>query len=196
MEILSDRISIVRKDDGASIVISSVANKKKNRFVAALLILWVVGGATMIGSFRSIDEDKTKVVVIIWFAFWMYFLYVLWKLWRWKQYGYEVIKIVGDKMKYKKDVKGRGWVNDFALAGIQKMRVSDSKSPAWLKNFGGEFWNTDCDSLRFDYEDREIALGHQLDAEDQKRLLKIFSEFVAMDEKVSNRSKKAENRKS
>lgn len=196
MEILSERISLVRKDNDVSIVISAVSDKKKNKYIAALLILWVIGGATMIFSFPTLKEDNTRIVVIIWFAFWMYFLYVLWRLWRWKQYGHEVIKIVNGLMKYKKDVKGRGWVLEHKLELIRNLRVSASESPAWLKNFGGDFWNTDCDSIRFDYEDREISFGYQLEEKEREKLLKVLGEFASVEEKVSNRSRKAENRKS
>jgi hypothetical protein len=190
MEILSDRISVVRKDDLTSIVISSVASKKKNKFIAALLVLWIIGGGIMVYSFSSLDAGKTKIVVIIWFAFWLYFFYVLFRLWRWKQYGHEVIKISNGTLKYKKDVKGRGWVNDYKLERIQKLRESQTEAPGWVKNFGGDFWNTDCDSIRFNYEDREIALGYQLEAKERDKLLAVLGEFAPLDEKVSKRSQK------
>jgi len=194
MEILSDRISVVRKDDLTSIVISAVASRKKNKYIAALLILWIVGGGIMVYSFSSLQEDKTKIVVFIWFAFWLYFFYVLFRLWRWKQYGHEVIKISNGTMKYKKDVKGRGWVNDYKLELIEKLRESPSESPAWVKNFGGDFWNTDCDSIRFNYEDREIALGHQLEQKEKDKLLVLLGEFAPLDAKVSKRSQKTNPR--
>lgn len=196
MEILSERITVVRKEGDLSVVVSAVANKKKNRFVVALLILWLIGGATMIVSFTSIEEDNTRIVVIIWFAFWIYFLYVLWRLWRWKQYGHEIFKISNGILKYKNDVKGRGWVNDYKLELIKNLRVSDTQAPGWIKNFGGDFWNTDCDSIRFNYEDREISFGYQLDDSEKEKLIKVFSEYVSVEEKASNRSKKVENRKS
>src|ERR1044072_6952635 len=106
MEILSNRISVVRNESGTSIVISSLAERKKSNTVAALLLLWIVGGAIMIWNFPSIEQDKTKIVMIIWMAFWLYFLYVMVRLWRWKKYGHEVIKINDGMLKYKKDVKG------------------------------------------------------------------------------------------
>ncbi len=196
MEILSERITVVRKEGDLSVVVSAVANKKKNRFVVALLILWLIGGATMIVSCTSIEEDNTRIVVIIWFAFWIYFLYVLWRLWRWKQYGHEIFKISNGILKYKNDVNGRGWVNDYKLELIKNLRVSDTQAPGWIKNFGGDFWNTDCDSIRFNYEDREISFGYQLDDSEKEKLIKVFSEYVSVEEKASNRSKKVENRKS
>jgi hypothetical protein len=190
MEFLSDRISLVKNDENTSIVISSVADRKKSRTVAIILFLWLVGGIAMIWGFPSIQEDKTKIIVIIWFAFWIYFLYVLFRLWRWKKAGHEVIKISNGVLKYKKDVKGRGWVLDFALDKIQKLRVSDTESPGWLKNLGGDFWNTDCDSLRFDCEHREFSFGFQLSSAERQKLLKLLGEFVAAEEVLSKRKAK------
>jgi hypothetical protein len=191
MEFLSDRISVVKNDAGTSIVIAAVTDKKKNRFVLLLLLLWIVGGIVMIWSFPTIAEDKTKLVVIIWLAFWAYFLYVLARLWRWKQHGFEVIKINGDVFKYKRDVKGRGWVNDYKLTDMKNVRPSGSESPNWLKNMGGDFWNTDCDSIRFDFEDKEVSLGYQLSAKEQKSLIHLLSEFISSEEMKSRRQQKA-----
>jgi hypothetical protein len=192
MDFISDRISVVKNEAGTSIVIAAVTDKKKNRFVLLLLLLWIVGGVMMIWSFPTLTEDKTKLVVIIWLAFWAYFLYVLARLWRWKQHGFEVIKINGASFKYKRDVKGRGWVNEYNLPTMKNVRPSGSESPSWLKNFGGDFWNTDCDSIRFDYEDKEVSLGYQLDAKEVKSLIHVLGEFIASEEQKSRRQQKEE----
>ena len=193
MEILSERISVVRSDAGTSIVISSMVNRKKSRTVLAILLLWVVGGLVMIWNFSSIEQDNTKIIVLIWLAFWLYFLYVLFRLYRWKQFGHEVIKIVKGVLKYKKDVKGRGWVHDFELVKMKKLRASDTQNPNWLRNIGGDFWNTDCDSIRFDYEDREISLGFQLDNSERNKLIKLIGEFAEVEERESKRKQKEAN---
>lgn len=190
MEVLSDRVSVVRNEGGTSIVISSFADRKKSRLVGALLLMWIVGGVIMFWSFPSIKEEKTKIVVIIWAAFWLYFLYVMVRLYRWKKYGHEVIKITGDLMKYKKDVKGRGWVYDFNLGQVEKLRISETENPTWVKNLGGDFWNTDCDSIRFNYEEREISLGYQLSKEERQKLINVLGDFVATEQKQSKRSQK------
>jgi hypothetical protein len=193
MQILSDRISVVQSDAGTSIVISSVVNRKKSRAVLAILVLWIIGGVFMIWNFSAIELDKTKIIVIIWLAFWLYFFYVLFRLYRWKQFGHEVMKIKDGVLKYKKDVKGRGWVQDYKLDKIKKLRSSDTKSPDWLRNLGGEFWNTDCDSVFFDYEDKEISIGFQLDNSERSKLITVIGEFVEVETKLSKRSLKEEN---
>lgn len=190
MEVISDRVSVVRKEGGTSIVISSVADRKKSRLVGALLLMWIIGGGIMFWSFPSITEDRTRIVVIIWAAFWIYFLYVMARLFRWKKYGHEVIKIKDDVLKYKKDVKGRGWVYDFSLAKMEKLRISETENPNWVRNLGGDFWNTDCDSLRFNYEDREISFGYQLSKEERQKLLNVLGDFVEREQKQSRRSQK------
>jgi hypothetical protein len=193
MEILSNRLSVVRTDAGLSIVISSNADRSKSRTVAILLALWIVGGIIMIWSLPSINDGKSKIAMFIWLAFWVYFLYVMFRLWQWKKNGHEVIKIANGVMKYKKDVRGRGWVHDFALAKIQKLRISETQNPTWLKNIGGDFWNTDCDSLRFNYEDREMSIGYQLEMSERQKLLNVLGEYVNTEEQQSKRSQKESN---
>lgn len=193
MEVLSDRISVVRNESGTSIVISSLADRKKSRTIAILLVLWFAGGVIMTISFPSIDSDKARIAVLIWIVFWLYFLYVLGRLWRWKRFGHEVIKIQDGVLKYKKDVKGRGWVHDYELGKIEKLRISESQEPGWLKNMGGDFWNMDCDSIRFNYEDREMSIGYILDQKEREKLISVLSEFVAADKIQSKRSQKGAN---
>jgi hypothetical protein len=193
MEILSDRLSVVRNENGTSIVISSIANRKRSRAVLAILLLWLVGGVLMIWNFSSIEMDKTKIIVLIWLAFWIYFFYVLFRLYRWKQHGHEIIKIANGVLKYKKDVKGRGWVMDYELSKIKRMRSSETQSPEWVRNLGGDFWNTDCDSIRFDYEDREISLGFQLGTAERAKLIGLIGEFADVEERPSKRSRKEES---
>ena len=193
MEILSDRISVVRNDAGASIVISSMVNRKKSYTVLAILVAWLIGGVLVIWNFSSIEQDKTKIVVMIWLAFWLYFFYVLFRLYRWKKAGHEIIKITGDVLKYKKDVKGRGWVLDYELSKIKNLRASDTAPPGWVRNIGGDFWNTDCDSLRFDYEDKEISIGFQLTDAERKKLIAVLGEFMSVEERQSRRSQKEAN---
>ena len=192
MEIISDRISYVQDDNGLSIVISSLADRKKARAAGIILLMWLTGGAIMVYGYPSLQEQKTKLVVIIWAAFWLYFLYVLSRLWRWKKYGHEIIKINDGKLKYKKDVKGRGWVLDFETEKVKDFRVSTSEEPGWVKRIGGEFWNTDCDSMRFNYEDREVSLGFMLSEKETGRLLEILGTHVHLAGPQSNRQKKEE----
>lgn len=193
MEILSDRISVVRSDAGTSVVISSMADRKKSRLVLSILVLWLIGGVVMIWNFPTIDQDKTKLVVVVWLAFWLYFFYVLFRLYRWKKFGHEIIKVVKGTLKYKKDVKGRGWVLDYELDKIKKLRSSETESPGWLKNIGGDFWNTDCDSIRFDYEDKEVSLGFQLSKPERMKLIQLIGEFAEVEVKQSKRSQKEES---
>jgi hypothetical protein len=117
----------------------------------------------------------------------------MFRLWQWKKNGHEVIKIANGVMKYKKDVKGRGWVHDFTLDKIKRLRISDTENPNWLKNIGGDFWNTDCDSLRFNYEDREMSIGYQLETSERHKLLALLGEFVQAEEPESKRSRKESN---
>ena len=82
-------------------------------------------------------------------------------------------------------------MNDYKLTAMKNVRPSGSESPNWLKNMGGDFWNTDCDSIRFDFEDKEVSLGYQLSAKEQKSLIHLLSEFISSEEMKSRRQQKA-----
>lgn len=178
MKVVSDRISIVEKEGELSIVISACNNKRRRQFMTVILALWILGGITFAFSFSSLKTDDVKMMVLIWLAFWLYFLYVIVKSWRWNIYGNEIIKIRNGKLFYKKDVKGRGWVLDYDLEQIRDMRIKPDSGPNWIKQFGGDYWSTDADSIHFIHNGSEIPFGFQLKKEEAEKVIKNISRFV------------------
>ncbi|HEU4717885.1 MAG TPA: hypothetical protein VFU15_08620 [Bacteroidia bacterium] len=171
---ISGRASFVKTEAETSIVITSGAENGKKRITGIILLLWIIGGLYVVINLFTIKQNNTMLVVVIWVAFWIYFAYVMGKSWMWLRKGREVMKIRDGKLFYKRDVGGRGWVHEFAVDRIRNLRPAVSKNPAWLKQFGGDYWSTDCDSMVFNYDDREIAFGFRLDEKEMKKISQLI----------------------
>lgn len=77
IESISPRASFTRKEDELSIVISSGADQSKAKIVGAILLLWLIGGGVVISSYFTMTDQRSKVMLLVWLAFWLYFTYVM-----------------------------------------------------------------------------------------------------------------------
>jgi hypothetical protein len=171
---ISDRASFVKKDDELSIVISSSADKSKVKVIGALLALWLAGGIYIISSYFSITDQNTKIMMLVWIAFWAYFTYIMGRAFSWQWRGREIIKVREGKLFYKRDVGGRGWVENYTLAEIRELQSHKDKTPTWVQRFGGDYWSTDCDSFGFKFRDKEVAMGYRLSEKESEKILKLL----------------------
>lgn len=183
IESISKRASVVKGENELSIVISSAEDRAKAKNIGIILALWLVGGIVIGVNYFRIDDQNTKLFILVWLAFWAYFSYVIIKAFLWQWSGKELIKVKDGKLLYKRDVNGRGWVIDYTLEGISDLRKYGEKTPPWLKRFGGDYWTVDCDSLAFDYEEKEIAFGFKLSEKETDKLIKLISPFVSVKKK-------------
>lgn len=174
IESISPRASFTRKEDELSIVISSGADQSKAKIVGAILLLWLIGGGVVISSYFTMTDQRSKVMLLVWLAFWLYFTYVMAKAFAWHRKGREILKVRGGKFYYKKDTNGRGWVQEYPLESIKTLQPTEDKSDTWISRFGGDYWSTDCDSLRFQSMGKEIALGFRLTEKERERITKLL----------------------
>jgi hypothetical protein len=171
---ISPRASYLQKEDEKSLVISAAADKSRSNFIGAILLLWLAGGAYIIYSYFGLTDQKAKIMTLVWIAFWAYFAYIMGKAFMWQRSGREILKVKNGKLYYKHDTGGRGWVQEYPLGEIKNAKINTEKNSGLLKRLGGDYWNTDCDSIRFEYKDKEIAVGYKLNEQESARVLKLL----------------------
>ena len=64
-------------------------DKKKTNLLFLWLLAWTISGVIVIGNYFTIMQDKTKLLLIIWIAFWAYFEFKIVRVFMWKQFGKE-----------------------------------------------------------------------------------------------------------
>lgn len=178
IESISPRASVVKKEDELSIVISSALDRSKAKTIGIILALWLLGGIVIGINYFRVDDHNTKVFMLVWLGFWAYFSYIIIKAFRWQWAGKELIKIRKDKLYYKRDVNGRGLVQNYDLQEIKNLRAYGEKAPGWVKKIGGDYWSIDCDSMAFDYEEKEIPFGYKLSGKEVEKILKLMKPYL------------------
>jgi hypothetical protein len=183
IENISPRASLKRNGEDLSLVIMSSTDKSKAKYIGTIMVLWLVGGIYIGINYFRITDSNEKVMIIVWMAFWLYFSYIILKSFFWQYSGKEIIQVRNGKLFYKKDTSGRGWVQNYKLENLKNLKKYEDKSPSWSKKFGGDYWSTDCDSLSFEYEEKEIAFGYRLTEKESEKIQKILKPFFAVEKK-------------
>lgn len=174
MEYIGKRISIKRTENELSIVILSLVNKLKNRFLFLWFILWSISGLIVLSQYFIMPDPNTKTAIIVWMGFWAYFEYKIFHAYLWRKSGKEKIKINDTKFLYKRDVSGRGKIKTYETDFIKDLRLIEPKENSFTESLNNSYWVIGGEKLAFDYYGKEIKFGLQLDETDAKALLKLI----------------------
>lgn len=174
---ISERASYVEKENELSLVVVANNDRSKVFNVSLLLTLWLIGGSVVVWNYFGMTDEKTKIMTLVWIAFWLYFTYVMVKalLWLWK--GREILKFRNGELFYKKDTSGRGWVSSFPLDKIKNVKAKEQKDGSWLKKFGADYWSTDCDCITFECEEKETAIGYNLNEKEVSKIVFFLKNY-------------------
>lgn len=170
MEYIGKRISLKKNDNELSIVIVSQSEKSKNILLFAWFFIWTVSGIVVLAQYFAIPDPNTRVMLMVWLAFWMYFEYRIFKAFMWRKYGVEKIKLRDNKFFYKRDVAGKGKVRVYEFDFIKDLRIVEPKENSFADNMNNSYWMVGGEKLAFDYYGKEIKFALQLDESESKAL--------------------------
>lgn len=178
MEYIGKRISIKRSDNETSIVIVSQSEKVKNILLFSWFFIWTVSGIVVMAQYFAIPDPNTKVMLMVWIAFWAYFEYRIFKAFMWRKYGVEKIKLRENKLFYKRDVAGKGKVKVYEYDFIKDLRIIEQKENSFADSMNTSYWLVAGEKIAFDYYGKEIRLALQIENDEAKALLKVITAAV------------------
>jgi hypothetical protein len=179
MEYIGKRISIKRSEKEISIIIISFSEKIKNILLFSWLFIWTVSGFLVLSQYFMTTDKDSKVMLMVWLAFWVYFEYRSFKALMWRKYGIEKIKLRENKLFYKREIAGKGKISVFELDFIKDLRIVELKENSFADNMNNAYWAIGGERLAFDYYGKEIKLGLQLKEEEALALHKIIKKEIS-----------------
>ncbi|MDF2436139.1 MAG: hypothetical protein K0Q95_515 [Bacteroidota bacterium] len=174
MEYIGKRISIKHSETETSIVIVSQSEKIKNILLFSWFFIWTVSGIIVLSQYFRIQDQNTKVTIIVWMGFWLYFEYKIFRAFMWRKYGVEKIKLRENKFFYKRDVAGKGKVKVYEFDFIKDLRIIEHKENSFADNMNNSYWMVGGEKLAFDYYGKEIKFAMQVGDDDAKALMKLI----------------------
>jgi hypothetical protein len=175
MNLIGERISIVKKDDELKIVILSERDKFKNKLLLLWLILWTLSGICVFIYFLQQQDKNTKLALLVWIAFWAYFEFKIYKAALWRSKGIEVIKIKPEKLLYQRIFNSPKKYLTYKIDFIKDLRMQTPSDASFTDAMNNSYWLIAGEKLVFDYFGKEIKLGLQLSEADAKLLWKLLT---------------------
>src|SRR5688500_11931446 len=100
MEVVSERISILKKPGVLSIVILPTTDRRKLGLMFLWLFAWSVCGIIVFVNYFRVEERDAKLFIIIYLAFWSYFEFNIIRAYIWKRFGREKLWIQNGMLNY------------------------------------------------------------------------------------------------
>lgn len=177
---LSERVSYSKPGDKFLVVISGRISKFQLNLLGVWLLGWTFCGVAV---FTQLFEDfsrEVKLALFIYMVFWMYFEYKIVYAFIWRKWGAELIRVDGDSLKIKKDIKGYGKVRSFLMDNIKNISLVDNPG-TFASTINNSFWSTTGEKICFDYLNKTHYFGIQLNEEEARKLVsKLKSEIRRM----------------
>ncbi|HQQ95019.1 MAG TPA: hypothetical protein PLQ93_10730 [Bacteroidia bacterium] len=172
MKVISERISIVKKDKLLSIVILAAANRRKLALLFLWLLAWSVCGLLVLINYFQLTDENTKLFVIVYLAFWLYFELSIIRTFIWKKYGKEKIWFQHGVLHYQREFNRRGKIREFQPELIQDLRIIESRPGNFFDSVNQSFWVKGNERLEFRYQAKTIRFAFQITNEESSILLK------------------------
>src|SRR3954466_3641234 len=99
MQVISDRVSILEKDNVFSLVILPTTDKKKLWALFLWLMAWTICGVIVFANYFNMTTKETKIFIIVYLSFWAYFEYKIARAYTWKKFGKEKLWIKKGKLQ-------------------------------------------------------------------------------------------------
>ena len=174
MEYIGKKISVVKKENELSIVISAGTKPRESYMILFWLACWTFCGAYILYSISQIPSRDSKIFGFVFAAFWIYFEVRTFNSYMWKRYGREVIKIKDGKFFIKKDIRKRGKIHAYEIEFIKDLRKRMEDKQSFVNILSSTDWLMLREALVFDCAGKEIKFGYQLNEEDAQALLKLI----------------------
>ena len=178
MKILSPRISILKKDNILSIVILATESKRKLWGLFLWLLAWTICGLIIISYFPQARDEKQKIFIFIYAAFWLYFEFRIIRVYTWRKWGKEKIWISNGKLHYQWEISGRGKIKEYDLERVGKFRLKELNRTSLADTLNQSFWIKGGERIEFDFVGKTIPLGMQISDEEARQIIKEVNQLL------------------
>lgn len=175
IQLISKRSSVLIKDGVFSLVILPTEDKKKTNLLFLWLLAWTISGVIVLGNYFTITQDKAKLLLIIWIAFWAYFEFKIVRVFMWKRFGKEKLWIKNGLLLYKEVINGRGKTKEFDLNLISNLELITLTNGSIADTFSQTFWVKGGERIQLTCQSKVIKFGMQLADDEAKKIISALN---------------------
>jgi len=175
---IGKRISIKSGKEATTVVISTGIASWKEALLAAWIFCWLVCLGVFVNELFQPHQDKEQIILFGIIVFMMYYAFRIIKVYLWRRKGREYIKINDDVLIYKMAIGKWGKAHQYFLEHIKDVAVVTKKDGSIAKNLESSFWIRGGQRVSFDYLNKAVRIGMQLNDEDTKSFAQWLNSHV------------------
>jgi hypothetical protein len=178
IQVISKRSSILTKDQVFSLVILPTGDKKKTNWMFLWLLAWSVSGVIVMANYFTLTQEKAKMMLIVWLAFWAYFEFKIIRVYMWKRFGKEKLWVKSGTLLYQQDINGRGKIKEFDLNLVSDFSLVALTPGSIADTFSQTFWVKGGERIEFNCQSKIVKFGMQLDDDEAKKIIAALNKFL------------------
>jgi hypothetical protein len=178
MKIISERISIVKKENVLSVVILPTTDKKKLALLFLWLLAWTVCGMIVLANYFKIHNNDARLYLIIYLSFWAYFEFNIARAFIWKKFGREKLWVQDGILHYQREINRKGKIQEFNLDLLSPLRLIELKRTRLADTINQSFWVKGGERIEFDSQARNVRFGMQISDEEAGTIIREVNSFI------------------
>lgn len=179
MEYLSERVSVDRRDDRVSVVISARVPRGKEALLVAWSLAWLLCGLYVLYERTRIPAgEPLRQFLLAFLAFWAYFLLMIGRATLWRLKGFELWRIKDGTLTIKDSLFGFGKAHHYFVDNIQKLGMLTMDRSSWKWQWNESPWVIGGERLGFEHAGRKVVFGKNLTDEEARRLVPVLKQAL------------------
>jgi hypothetical protein len=178
MQVLGERISILKKENLLSIVILPTTDKRKLGLMFFWLLAWSVCGFIVLMNYFRTSHADSRLFILIYLSFWLYFEVSILRAYIWKKWGKEKLWIQDGTLHYQREVNKKGKIKKFNLQLVSKLRMIELSRTSFADTINQSFWIKGGERLEFTSQAQVVRLGMQISDEEARSVLNEVNRWI------------------
>lgn len=175
MRFISERISIEDDPDRLSVIIFGKIERWKESMLLFWLLGWSFSGSVFFYYFLAATPYQYSLPMLILLVFWAYFEIKIARVFLWRRSGFEHIKFKADLISIKNNLFGYGKEQKFDIHEVKEFKTIIQSNKNFFAFMDQSFWVLGGEQIYFNYNNRDIIFGKQIDKKEIKALLFILN---------------------
>ncbi len=178
MKIISERISILKKEQVLSVVILPTTDKKKLGLLFLWLMAWSVCGIIVFVNYFKLTDQNAKLFIIGYLSFWFYFEFNIIRSYLWKKFGREKLWIQNGILHYQRELNNKGKIEEFNLDLISKVQLVPLNPKSLADTINQSFWVKGGERLEFFTQSKTVRFGMQISDAEAQTILRDINPLI------------------
>ena len=174
MEFISERVSVERKADSLSVVISARLPRGKEALLIAWFLAWFVCGIFIALEAAELPPGQMRSFFFAFLAFWVWFVLRIGRVVLWRLKGFELWRLKGGLLTIKDSIFGYGRANEYFVENIQRFGPIAVDETSWKWQLNDSFWVIGGERVGFEHVGKKVAIGKGLTREEAERVAQLL----------------------